>query len=620
MADPFVADAAHAAAVAAVAASVAARPPGRPLTVRKATRSHLPHTKAHKGAGAHAVDVSALTRILRVDAERRVIVAQGLVSMGALVAEALRHGLVPAVVPELRAFTVAGLINGLGVQSSSHRYGTFPDTVAAFQVVLADGRVVTASPDCEPELYRQLPGSYGTLGIVTAAEVRCVPARPFVRSRYFGVRSADEMQYALACAAGRCDYVDGYMFSRGAGVVVVGDFANAPDAGAESPLWDVTPEAEQYYFQHARDMGAASLAKAATANAPPPPPDRAALTAPGAGDATRSRMSSACAPDGTAASSAVDPAWLFDRHPCTSDTMPTAEYIFRLERGFWWQVCTMVGLPALTETAWGREAVAAAVNAELAALDSSAAAASVTSWSGQSGANPAWTVGDMHRCSINQDCVLRLGRVAEGLAYVAEHLEVWPLWLCPCVVHTTGTAMSTAAFRHVAADEGGALPVMSVDMGVYGEPGVGRAYRHRRDVRALQRFIDAPALWGMCYLSPDEMAGLYDFPTYDAVRARYGAEGAFPHITTKVCYYREGAPDEPPHLLWRLHRRGVREPVLAALAVATAAAGYAGAKAAGWRGLGLRDHARALAGALWAGAVAAVTAATGRSSAGSGGS
>lgn len=587
-------DLAHSAAVADLAACVAARPQGKQLTIRKATRSHLPHLKSHKAA-AHQVDVSGLTRILRVDVERRVVVAQGLVNMGQLVDAALKHGLVPEVVPELRAFTVSGLINGLGVQSSSHRYGVFPETCESFQVVLPDGRVVTASETSHPDLFTHLPGSYGTLGIVTAAEVRCVPAQPYVRSRYYGVGSAQEMQHALACASGRCDYVDGYMFSPSQGVVVVGDFAVAPSDGA--PLWDVRPEREQYYFQRARDMGAASLAGAK--GVPGAPLAAASDSAP--------RLSSRCSAEGVLTSASVDPSWLFSRRPCVSDTMPTADYIFRLERGFWWQVWYMTDLPALLEQPWGRSLVASAVNAELAALDAGAQATGA-SWSGQSGVNSAWRPSDLHACAVNQDCVLRLGRVSEGLDYVATKLGVWPLWLCPCVVRSTAPAMAGAGLRRVAEEEGGA-PIMSCDMGVYGEPTV-RGFRHRRDVAALQRFIDCPAFWGMSYLPPEELWQRYDRAAYDAVRSAYGADAVFPHIISKVSYHDEHAEDQPPILLWRLYRRGIRGRVLALLAVGAAAAVYAGAKGAGWSGLGLRQHARDAARSFTAWATQAAAALT----------
>ena len=70
IASSFSLDAQHSAAVASVAAAVRARPAALPLSVAKATRSHTPHVKHYKRRG-HAVDVSALTRVLRGSRELR---------------------------------------------------------------------------------------------------------------------------------------------------------------------------------------------------------------------------------------------------------------------------------------------------------------------------------------------------------------------------------------------------------------------------------------------------------------------------------------------------------------------------------------------------------------------
>ena len=158
----FSSDAAHVAAVAAIAASVCERPRDKSISVSKATRSHTPHVKDYKRRG-HPVDVSALSRVLLVDAAAHIVVAEGQVSIGELCSRTLRERRLPPVVPELSDFTLSGLVNGLGIQSSSHRYGLFPDALVAFECVLGDGRVVVASRDGgeHEQLFHDLPGSYG---------------------------------------------------------------------------------------------------------------------------------------------------------------------------------------------------------------------------------------------------------------------------------------------------------------------------------------------------------------------------------------------------------------------------------------------------------------------------
>ena len=64
-----------------------------------------------------------------------------------LTAACLRHGVMPAVVPQLKTITLGGALAGVGIESSSsHRYGLVHDTVLELDVLLGDGRVVTCTP------------------------------------------------------------------------------------------------------------------------------------------------------------------------------------------------------------------------------------------------------------------------------------------------------------------------------------------------------------------------------------------------------------------------------------------------------------------------------------------
>ena len=119
----------HTDRVQTVAAQLAARPAGVPVTIRKATPSHTVRDTGYK-ASCHAVDVSGLREILEIDVPNRLAIVEGQVLMGDLARATLAHGLLPAVVPEFRNFTVAGLVNGEGIQSSSHRHGIFTHTLA----------------------------------------------------------------------------------------------------------------------------------------------------------------------------------------------------------------------------------------------------------------------------------------------------------------------------------------------------------------------------------------------------------------------------------------------------------------------------------------------------------
>jgi len=84
--------------------------------------------------------------VLVVDPQAGWVEAEGMVTYEALVAACLRHGVMPAVVPQLKTITLGGALAGVGIESSSHRQGLVHDTVLELDVLLGDGSVVTCTP------------------------------------------------------------------------------------------------------------------------------------------------------------------------------------------------------------------------------------------------------------------------------------------------------------------------------------------------------------------------------------------------------------------------------------------------------------------------------------------
>ncbi|KAF5680607.1 FAD-binding domain-containing protein [Fusarium heterosporum] len=70
---------------------------------------------------------------------------------------------------------VGGYLIGGGISFYAARYGWGIDNVRSFEIVLANGRIVHASSENEPNLYRALRGGGSNLGIITAFELEAFP-------------------------------------------------------------------------------------------------------------------------------------------------------------------------------------------------------------------------------------------------------------------------------------------------------------------------------------------------------------------------------------------------------------------------------------------------------------
>jgi len=180
-----------------------------------------------------ALDVSSLNHVLVVDAETRTAEVEGMTTYADLVDATLPHGLAPAIVPELKSITVGGAVTGVGIESSAFRYGLVHHTVREIDVLAADGRVLTCSPDQRPELFHGFPNSYGSLGYATRVRLDLIPVRPFVLLDYERFEDPGRLFEAIdrECAAPTCDYLEAVYFGPEDFVLSRARFVDAPRAG-----------------------------------------------------------------------------------------------------------------------------------------------------------------------------------------------------------------------------------------------------------------------------------------------------------------------------------------------------------------------------------------------------
>jgi FAD/FMN-containing dehydrogenase len=139
-----------------------------------------------------------------------------MITYESLVEATLRYGLLPAVAPQLKTITPGGAVSGLGIESSSFKYGLVHETVDAMEILTGTGDIVACSANRNPELFFGFPNSYGTLGYVLRLTIRLVPASPFVHLTHNRFTSPHDFFAHLAkvCERASGDFLDATIFGR----------------------------------------------------------------------------------------------------------------------------------------------------------------------------------------------------------------------------------------------------------------------------------------------------------------------------------------------------------------------------------------------------------------------
>jgi FAD/FMN-containing dehydrogenase len=133
------------------------------------------HGKSVPADGAVFINTGEL-RELSVDAWACTARIGAGLRWGEVLAAAAGHGLAPLCGSSPQV-GVMGYLTGGGLPLACRMYGFAADHVRSLDVVTADGRLRTVSPDREPDLFWAARGGKSNFGVVVAAEIELLPLR-----------------------------------------------------------------------------------------------------------------------------------------------------------------------------------------------------------------------------------------------------------------------------------------------------------------------------------------------------------------------------------------------------------------------------------------------------------
>jgi hypothetical protein len=220
----------HVQRVARVSEQLRQRKSTAPLSRRKRVVSHQVPKRHDKKYSDDKIDLFDFDEVIEIDPERRICIAEPGVPFNELVDRTLPLGLVPIVVPELETITVGGAVAGCSIESMSYVHGGFHDTCLEYEIITAQGVVLTCTPENEHSLiFQMMHGSFGTVGILSRLVFRLIPAKPFVHLRHEHHHSIDSYLESIQRHVDRrdVDFMDGIIHSLSHLVLCVGDFVDS---------------------------------------------------------------------------------------------------------------------------------------------------------------------------------------------------------------------------------------------------------------------------------------------------------------------------------------------------------------------------------------------------------
>ncbi|MDP3899809.1 MAG: FAD-binding oxidoreductase [bacterium] len=210
------------------------RQDGEPIALQKSTTNLFRFRQ--QGENTARIDVRAFNKVISIDAEKLTADVEGMTTYEDLVLETLKHGLMPAVVPELKSITIGGAAAGIGIEATSFKYGLAHETITELEILLSSGEVVICAPDNEnSDLFFGFANSYGTLGYALRCRVKLIPVKKYLKIKHLFYNNTEKYYQDLAkfCAEKRHDFIDGVIFGEKEMYINLASFTDSAPAVAD---------------------------------------------------------------------------------------------------------------------------------------------------------------------------------------------------------------------------------------------------------------------------------------------------------------------------------------------------------------------------------------------------
>ncbi|MFD5089949.1 D-arabinono-1,4-lactone oxidase [Amycolatopsis thailandensis] len=168
-------------------------------------------------ADSDAMDLTGWTGIASADVAKGLVTVRSGTTLKQLNAELDALGLAMTNLGDIDAQTVSGAIS-TGTHGTGARLGGIATQIAALELVLADGTVVTCSADERPDLFSAARVGLGALGVISTVTLRCEPS--FLLSAQERPEPLEQVLEGFDRFADENDHFEFYWFPYGKNALV----------------------------------------------------------------------------------------------------------------------------------------------------------------------------------------------------------------------------------------------------------------------------------------------------------------------------------------------------------------------------------------------------------------
>ncbi len=153
---------------------------------------------------------------------------------------------------EMEDLTIGGLSSGFGIETANHRFGLFHESIVSFDIVMPNGEFLHASQDENAELFRAIPWSWGSIGFITAVELKMVKSTSHVRMRYIPCRSSTELRQTIEdyMANNKAWFLEAIVYNKNQSVVMAGDFVEVDTREKRANVNPIGRWYKPWYYKH----------------------------------------------------------------------------------------------------------------------------------------------------------------------------------------------------------------------------------------------------------------------------------------------------------------------------------------------------------------------------------